>query len=190
MFEIEQKFAVPDRESFLSALADLNPDREEIHNHSDTYYRHPCRDFEQTQEALRIRRTDGVASITYKGQKLPQADATMKARKELEWALGENDVDGSQMDQLLLSLGFAHVTTVSKHRRSYSWTEGKNSDFCVTLDSVENVGLYAEIELLVSDESEIANASERISNLADLLGLDQPERSSYLEMLLARQGAS
>lgn len=184
MFEIEQKFLVANRDDLLQRLKSLGAVSLGVHTNSDTYYRHPCRNFVETQEALRIRRTDGIASITYKGKKLPQADATMKVRKELEWELGENDIDGKQTDQLLLALGFEHVTTVTKYRESFSFEDDQLSDFTVTLDDVDQVGQYAEIELLLNNEAEIEGASWRIEKLASDLLLDQSERRSYLELLL------
>lgn len=187
VFEVEQKFVVNNRDEIIAQLEHLGAANAGIQNHSDTYYRHPSRNFAETQEALRIRRIDGVAAITYKGQKLPQADPTLKARKELEWALGESDRDGSNMNELLCVLGFETVTTVSKTRTTFCWNDGELADFCVTVDDVERVGTYAEIELIIRDQSQIPQASARISHLANQLRLDQPERQSYLELLLNQQ---
>ncbi|TWT92665.1 class IV adenylate cyclase [Stieleria varia] len=187
MIEVEKKFPVTDRDDLLQRLNALGSISGEVEQHSDTYYQHPSRDFAQTQEALRIRRVDGVASVTYKGRRYVQADSSLKARQELEWCLGSDDHDGANMDQLLIALGFTMVATVNKLRQSFHWATGEWSDFSVTLDEVAAVGLFAEIELLVRDESQIAESTQRIAALTDALGLCQPETRSYLRMTLEQQ---
>ena len=157
-----------------------------------TIMRYHSRDFVQTKEALRIRSIDSVASVTYKGPKLPVGDSALKARKEIEWCLAPGDADGSQMEQLLLALGFSAVTTVRKERQSFGWpeTDPQLSAFTVTIDQVQEVGLFAEIELLIPDQSsdEIDAAGERISDLAGRLGLSKSVPQSYLELLLKQIG--
>lgn len=194
MLEVEQKFKVDDRQALSERLVDLGATANVPEHHADTYYRHPCRDFVQTGEAFRIRKIDDVAAITYKGPKLKSTDATLKARKEIEWSLAPNDADGSQIVDLLDCLGFTPVATVKKTRETFGWAKPEivnenvplNSlqSFSVTIDQVEEVGLFAEIELLVAGKDGISEAEHRIRELAQQLNLATPVRASYLEMLL------
>lgn len=194
MLEIETKYKLADRAELTRRLTEIGAESHSIHQHADTYYRHPSRNFVETKEALRIRLVDGVASVTYKGPKLFVADASLKARKEIEWCLSPGDTEGSQMGELFTALGFTAVTTVRKQRQSFGWPQ-TNADRCaftVTIDQVEEVGLFAEIELLIPDQSvaDVEAAGERIKQLADRLALLEPVQYSYLTMLLKNRGDS
>lgn len=199
MLEVEQKFKLTDRLVLSERLIELGAIARQVEHHADTYYRHPCRDFVETGEAFRIRKINAVASVTYKGPKLRSTDETLKARKEIEWCLSPGDAEGVQMKELLESLGFTPVATVNKQRESYHWTKAEDSNepstnesneevqqhFSVTIDEVEEVGLFAEVELLVADPNGVSDAEGHIRMLAERLGLETPVRESYLEMLLA-----
>ena len=78
---------------------------------SDLYFQHPCRDFRQTHEALRLRKTDDGVRITYKG---PIIDSRTKMRRELELPVGRDAGDFDQFRELLTILGFVAVRGVEK----------------------------------------------------------------------------
>lgn len=179
-FEIEQKFHIDEIDALQRRLNELGAVEEGLDRHADSYFNHPCRDFRETKEALRVRRVNGVPMITYKGTKLPGA---VKARLEREWRLDPGDPDGKLTEELLKLLGFQPVATVRKRRRSYV-LPGESADFAVVIDEVQSLGLFAEVELVVANESEIEAARERISSLSKSLGLTRPEPRSYLTMLL------
>ena len=189
MFEIELKFRADDHDALIERVAAEGGVFVSRHRNEDTYYKHPCRDFAATSEALRVRREDGKPMITYKGPKL--AGSSVKAREELEWRLDPGDPDGTSMERLLTQLGFQRVTTVCKDRRTYRVGSGTDP-MSVTIDEVESVGSYAEIECVLasSDPSsdEVAQARQKVQDLADRLGLCNPEPRSYLRMLLENGG--
>jgi adenylate cyclase class 2 len=58
----------------------------------------------------------------------------------------------------------------------------------ISIDDVEDLGVFVEIERVVSTESEIESVRNELFKLADSLGLDptQSIRESYLELLLAQ----
>ena len=149
---------------------------------ADTYYDGPDRDFEATDEALRIRREteagDQTAKLTYKG---PLVDADSKTREEAETAVA----DGEALAAILDGLGFRPVATVSKERDRY-----RVDDFTVVLDDVEGLGEFVECETTAS-ESDIQEAREDAFDLLERLGLDPDEqvRTSYLSMLLGEANA-
>lgn len=191
MLEVETKFLLDDRQRLIEALGRIGAIQGKHERHADTYFRHPCRDFVQTKEALRIRSIDSVASVTYKGPKLAVADSALKARKEIEWCLAPGDADGNQMEQLLLALGFTPVATVRKERLSFNWPSdhANYSQFTLTIDQVEQVGRFAEIEVLIDDESpDVETAGKQINELAGKLGLSQAVPNSYLRLLLNKIG--
>ncbi len=192
--EVELKFLVDDHDELFQRLAQLGAREAVKESHRDLYFRHPCRDFEQTREALRIRRvvitdptrdtieSESQARVTYKGPHLPGG---IKARQELEWELNPSDPQGQQFEELLMRLGFEPVTTVVKHRRSLLLTRD-GREVTVALDNVDHVGRYVEVEVLAMDEADLPTARDLVGRLAAELGLTQPESRSYLSLLLGK----
>lgn len=181
--EVEQKFAVAGLEEVASRLSALGATWGEVRHESDLYFAHPARDFERTDEALRIRTVGLCASLTYKG---PKVDATTKTRHEIDLPLPDAAA-AEAFRQLLEALGFRPVAEVRKARRKalVTWLARQVE---VSLDTVENVGTYVELEL-VTDRQGIEPAKAVLQSLAAELGLCASERRSYLELLLQRCAA-
>ena len=57
-------------------------------------------------------------------------------------------------------------------------------DVSIAIDNVEQLGSFIELELLVSDESEIAVAQSILDDLANRVGLSSTDPRGYLDMLL------
>ncbi len=186
MFEVEQKYHVSHVDQLIEAVSRLGAVEEACQTHRDTYFNHPSRDFSETREALRVRRVDGVPSVTYKGSLVPGG---IKARRELEWRLDPGDPDGSNMETLLTLLGFRRVGTVEKSRRTFAFA-GELADFTVVIDQVAELGDFAEIELIVPQMGGIQAARERIADFSAQLGLRDGESRSYLTMYLQWQAAN
>lgn len=179
MYEVEQKHFVPDERALFERLAERGVQVGPVVEQSDRYFAHPCRDFSQTDEALRIRTVGDKNFVTFKG---PRLDTTTKTRRELELPLDASDADGLQFIELLQLLGFRPVAVVRKRRRKFEIAAGDRR-VEGALDEVEHVGTYAELEL-IADESGLDEAKRIISNLATELELGPSERRSYLEMML------
>ncbi len=145
--------------------------------HEDTYFRHPCRDFAETDEALRIRikRFNGhfEAFITYKG---PKIDENSKTRKEIEVPISDPD----KHLEILESLGFEEVLTIEKTREKYYADKG----IVISLDEVEGLGKFIEIEALSNDTESITATVNRLKKILKDLGVEKFERRSYLELIL------
>ena len=187
MFEVEQKFHVENVERLKVNLERIQATPEGAREtHSDTYFNHPSRDFGETREALRIRRVNGVPMITYKGSLLP---GSIKARRELEWRLDPGDASGTKFEELLELLGFRRVATVEKLRQPYSLPEG-GQGLGVVIDEVTDLGIFAEIELIVENTDQIEAARAQIASVATDLGLRRGEPRSYLTMFLERESTS
>lgn len=180
-WEVEQKYVIANRAELVQALAHAGFRRQRTEAHCDIYYRHPCRDFRASDEAFRLRSVDDSTVVTYKG---PREKSEVKTRQEIELHLVPEDFESWKT--LLGNLGFAPLSPVRKQREVY--TNPQLSDFCVTIDEVAELGLFAEIELLVAARDEFAGAQERILALASRLGLERAEPRSYLSQLLAKQG--
>jgi adenylate cyclase class 2 len=178
MYEVELKVAA-DHDRVRARLDELGADSLGGVVQIDTYYDAPHRDFAETDEAFRLReeRTDDgtTTRMTYKG---PLVEADSKTREEFETAVG----DGDTAADIVESLGFSPAATVRKDRQRYAL-----DGFVVTLDDVESVGQFLEVETDVETESEVAAAREDAIDLLERLGCDPSERTnrSYLGMALA-----
>jgi len=192
VYEVEQKYRVAGGRAIEDRLAGLGARWHGTTEQVDRYFNHPSRDFAVTDEALRLRSTAVGVAITWKG---PRLDATAKTRREIELPLALAAVPAAaealaavpatldRWTELLEALGFRQVREVAKRRRlaTVAW-EGAAIE--VALDHVAGLGDFVELELQ-AEPACIAVAAARIESLARELGCTNPERRSYLEMLLA-----
>ena len=178
-FEVELKFPIADADDMTLQLLARGAQAGGVVRQSDLYFQHPCRDFRQTHEALRLRKTDDGLRITYKG---PIIDSRAKMRRELELPVGRDAGDFDQFRELLTILGFEPVRGVEKTRAVYDlmW-EGRHLELAV--DAVDGLGTFLEIESMAHDSDRDA-ARDAILRLAENLGLKNPERRSYLQLLI------
>ena len=183
--EVEQKYRIEDANAVLAGITELGATSQTMVRQVDTYYAHPVRDFATTDEALRIRQVGESNFITYKGPKL---DATTKTRREIELSLASGDAAARGYGELLEALGFSRVAEVVKIRQIYRLDrDGQTIE--VSLDQVEKVGNFIEVEIVVDDqpsgdEAAIEAARQVLAGLAGELQLVDSERRSYLELLL------
>ncbi|MGZ7116543.1 MAG: class IV adenylate cyclase [Methanobacterium sp.] len=178
MIEVEVKAHVTsfkDVESNLNVIGAVKSRKE---HQIDTYFNNPhYRDFEITDEALRIRKTtfnNGEFRIvlTYKGAKL---DDISKTRKEIEVDVENSD----KMRSILENLGFKPVADVEKYRTTYLLNQ-----YIITLDTVQNVGKFVEIEKEVKEGEDFKYALDEIFRLYKKLDIEDGfERKSYLELM-------
>ncbi len=178
MLEVEAKFAVPDPGEVRARLNRQEVRMTRRQREHDVYYNAPHRDFGKTDEALRVRYDDTGVTATYKGPKVRVGSA--KAREEFNLAVAS----GETLEEILSRLGFRRErisSSVSKTREFYEM-----GDVTVTLDDVEGLGTFAEIEILTEENKE--DAADRIGAIAKELGVGGPPiYTSYLEMLLSKQ---
>jgi adenylate cyclase, class 2 len=184
-FEVELKFPIADADDVTLQLLARGAKPAGVVRQSDLYFQHPSRDFRETHEALRLRRTDDGVRITYKG---PIIDSRTKMRREIELPVGRDAGDFDQLCELLTILGFEPVRGVAKIRALYDLTwEGRNLELAV--DAVDGLGTFLEIESLAQDHDRDA-ARDAILLLAEKLGLKNAERRSYLQLLIQQDPAN
>ena len=183
-YEVEQKFRVASLEPKIAALTALSVEIAEPVKQVDCYYRHPGRDFAQTDEAFRLRTVGTRNCMTYKG---PKIDQETKTRLEEEVPLADGQEAWNSCDAILRHLGFEPAATVSKQRRICQMQRGELS-IEIALDQVEGLGEFIEIEVGVEaadiDDPAIQQARSALAELASELSLADVERRSYLELLL------
>jgi adenylate cyclase class 2 len=174
MFELETKICITDKASILGVLVEHGAEKTVSQFQKDVYYNAPHRDFAVTDEALRVRYSATGVQITYKGPRMPTPG--MKARVEVNVGVDS----GTGLEQLLEFLDFRKVAEVKKQRVEFLW-----KDATISIDEVEGLGSFIEIEILAEDDLE--TAEQNILKIQEDLGIEGPHiMDSYLEMLMAR----
>ncbi|TXT56488.1 MAG: hypothetical protein BAJATHORv1_20077 [Candidatus Thorarchaeota archaeon] len=180
--EVEIKIPVDDMSLLRKKISQIDTEDLGVQLQKDVYFDHPCRSFESTDEALRIReiyvsmdeKNPISVELTYKG---PKIGSLTKSREEtsVEITLHHN------LPRLLNQLGFTLVGMVKKNRQKYGY-----DDVTITLDHVEGLGDFIEFEKIVNTPDVVEKAESDLFRLAKSLGLDSSQaiRLSYLELLL------
>ncbi|NLL10486.1 MAG: class IV adenylate cyclase [Methanomicrobiales archaeon] len=174
MLEIEIKVRVSTIEEIKKRIITIGGEHSETVVEEDQYYNAPHRDFEITDEALRVRSAGGGTILTYKGPKNTLLGS--KIREECNVRID----DAETFDTILKNLGFRPVAHVRKLREYYAY-----QDFSIALDKVDQLGEFVEIELVT--ENDVEMAAKRVDELAEKLGVIGERISiSYLELLLSK----
>lgn len=182
MLEIEIKFSVADFGKLQAQLAEWGATVGVRQKEMDQYYQAPDRNFARTDEAFRLRCIDGQAYLTYKG---PRIDAQTKTRTEIEVPILSEPKVVEQLGELFRHLGYRPALCVRKQRQFWHLSRG-GFDLQVCLDEVEGLGRFVELEICAPAE-DLETARTVLLDTATELGLTNPERRSYLELLLAQR---
>ena len=185
-YEVEVKIAIDSYDEMEQRILNVGAEKINREVQIDSYYDHPCRTFQDTDEALRVRSRqplgkeevdsrNGLVELTYKG---PKIDRTTKTRIESSAMLN----DSVEITSILENLSFKLVANVTKKRQFFSLPS-----ITISIDDVEDVGLFMELESVVKTK-DVDHARENIFTLMEKLGLDpsQSIRESYLELYMKR----
>jgi len=139
----------------------------------DIYFSHPCYDFKERDEALRLRVERGGkgerAELTFKGRRIEERG--VKAREEIN----ADVLDWRKVLSILESLGFRKIAAVKKVRADFDCPS-----FKVSLDRVESLGTFAEIEGKEGCEAECVEEALRSLGVRG-----EVEKKTYLELILS-----
>jgi len=172
MIEVEVKARIDSFKEMEERLDDLGATKTKTEFQEDIYFASPIVDFGQTDEALRIRTTNNNTFITYKGPKL---NDKAKTRKEVEMIIES----AAKAQDIFEEVGFRAARVVRKNRQYYIY-----ENFEISLDDVEGLPPYMEIEIALDDNQDYSNAQDKIFELFKKLGItDGFERTSYMELL-------
>lgn len=167
--EVEVKLRVADPDTVRRRMEELGAPLGPRRLQEDRFFQHPQRDLAATDEALRLRTDEGFQELTYKG---PRQATDAKVREE--W----NIPVGADPTPFLEALGFRQAAWLRKHR------ESARIEACeVTLDHVEGLGWFVEVEALHED---IGRSVAAVHKTVVRLGLQDLPRvqASYLELAL------
>lgn len=176
MIEVEVKAKIDSFSKMEKKLEKLGAVKSKKEFQEDIYFNSPIVDFAKTDEALRIRTTKEDDNtnifITYKG---PKIDKNSKTRKEIEMGID----DSRKCSDIFEQIGFKKVRAVRKNRQYYTY-----ENFEISLDDVECLDPYMEIEIALDDGEDYSEAQSKIFELFEKLDItDGFERTSYLELL-------
>jgi len=168
MLEVEVKVRV-NPEQIKEKLEELKATFIKEVQQEDTYFKHPCWNFKDRDEALRVREEENIFFLTFKG---PRLTKKIKVRKETQLQVE------SKIFELLKELGFSELRKVKKRRRFYQW---KNLKVC--LDKVEELGDFLEIEGKSWEDKSLVRELIKKLHIKEESFLT----ASYLELLLKRK---
>jgi len=192
MIEVEIKVKISDPNLMRKKFGENNGIYKLSLNHEDIYFNMPkgLRDFRQTDEALRLRKSiefnrDDKSKtqkinyyITYKGKKI---DKTTKTREEIEVKINEIE----DMKNLLKLLGFREVFTVAKERELYDFMFNDTKiealiDYIPILEQH-----FVEVELITESLHNVEKSKDILFKFLENFGIKKQEsiRKSYLELI-------
>ena len=192
MIEVEIKVKISDPNLTQKKFKDNNGIYKLSLHHEDIYFNMPkgLRDFKQTDEALRLRKSiefnknDKAKDqkinyyITYKGKKI---DKTTKTREEIEVKI--NEIEG--MKTLLKLLGFQEVFTIVKERELYDFMFN-NTKIEALIDYIPILEQhFVEVELITESLDDVKKSKDILFEFLNKLGIKKQEsiRKSYLELI-------
>ena len=194
MIEVEIKVKISDPNLIRKKFDTTGVYKLSLH-HEDTYFNMPkgLRDFKQTDEALRLRksiefnRENNLITqkinyfMTYKGKKI---DKTTKTREEIEVKLNETE----NMKNLLNLLGFREVFTVIKERELYDF-KFQDTRIEALIDYLPILEQYfIEVEILAETINKVEKAKDTLFQFLEIIGFKREEsiRTSYLELVMIK----
>ncbi len=182
MFEVELKYPVNSHDDIRQQLLTMESTQTCVSKHCDEYFNQTLLDFAGNDIALRIRSTEDSHTLTFKG---PNLDTRAKIREEIEIKL--NTQDKEKFRNMLLGMGFHSVLCVEKQRDSIA-VRWEDEDVEICLDTIEGIGTFVELELVVQSKEQVPSAKAILESLATALSIrSEPTTVSYLEMLLDKQ---
>ena len=180
MIEVEFKIPIADKAKTYTQLCELGFEKKRRVRETDRYFDNDTQAIYKNGEALRVREVldldtnEENSCITFKGERL---DTVSKTRHELE-----TGIDSSKTGIAIFeALGYHIVEPQVIKERLYL----ENGEMHACLDTIDNLGSFLELELVISDNSELENAQLRIKDTLESLGhsVDESISTSYLGLL-------
>ncbi|MFC4055166.1 class IV adenylate cyclase [Actinomadura syzygii] len=180
--EIEHKYLVDDPAPLRAVLARRGGEPGPAVRQVDTYYNAPHRDLLErpvVTEWLRIRRTDGGASLNFKKWHLDDDGLATHCDEY------ESDVtDAEAVRRTLRALDFTQMVNVDKVREEWTLPGGR---IVVAFDTLADLGSFVEFEFK-GDAETVPAAIAELTEFVGELGVPLGERihRGYPHMLLGR----
>lgn len=175
--EVELKFKIDNKEEFLERLSELGVELSIPRKQHDWIYMGKGKSFDDLkfgEPIIRIRE-EGVNITTT----IKRYIDGIKDRREVECGIS----NVSLFDEYLEMLGFKLLVEVEKER-----VVGHYDNVNITLDRVNELGVFSEIEVIAHDDS-VINARKQVRDIAEALGFDVLKQMDvpYDEMIYERK---
>lgn len=174
--EVESKYRSPGNDKVERALSKLGAELVGEEETDDVYFRHPDRDFGKTDEALRLRKKEGISELTYKGPRMRMEHT--KAREEITL----KTEDPLTVQRIVERLGFDEFRTIHKKRKNFRYDK-----VWIAVDDVEGLGEFIELELITEEPK---RAEMLIEQMREELALTDLESKTYLELVLSKDASN
>ncbi|BBG24480.1 class IV adenylate cyclase [Sulfuracidifex tepidarius] len=138
----------------------------------DIYFNYKYRDFKDSDEAVRLRKSNNEYELTYKG---PKTGNYGKSREEITVRISEKDVQNINI--IMERIGLYKAFTVKKTRKNF-----KIDSYIISLDRVEGLGDFVEVEGQDVTESQLKDFFQKFIDDFQIKG--EVTNISYLELLL------
>jgi len=196
MYEVEIKVRIQDLEELRDIIRFNGGSYKISLLHEDTYFNMPkeLRDFKNTDEAIRLRKSEefdkndddillkSKCYLTYKGKKI---DSNTKTRQEIEVKVDNFD----NMKEILKVLDFQEIITMQKERELFELLY-QDEKIEILLDYIPLLHQYfIELEMVVSSPQEIDDARVILFELLERFNINKDDsiRKSYLELIVENQ---
>jgi len=192
MIEVEIKVRILDPETISIKFKNHGGVYKLSLDHEDIYFNMPegLRDFKETDEALRLRKSiefnkfdEAIEKkinyyLTYKGKKI---DKSTKTREEIDVKI--EDIE--KVRKLLRLLGFQEIFTVKKERELYEF-KFKTYHIEALIDYIPILKQhFIEVECLLESPENLESSRDVLFEFLNLFGIKKEEsiRKSYLELI-------
>jgi len=177
MIEVEAKVRINDVEDMEKRIKEQGAEYKGTVKQADEYYDFPDMRILNSGGAFRVRAADRNYRVTYKGCKKNEETTS---RDEIEIGIESAE----KMIKILENIGFIELCEIKKKRKVYLLAGLK-----ISLDEVEGLGSFMEMEGLANSEKEYKEKKGEIFKLLDKLGVPSEDISqrSYMEMALNRK---
>ena len=135
----------------------------------DTYYTDKDLTFIDNRTCLRTRKTnEDFLELTYK----PKSDDKLEkyGKKEVNLKLDPQDYKDTKF--ILEELGYIEYVSFIKHRKVYS-KEMNNIEYNIMIDTIDNIGNFIELEILVDTEKQKEEFHNEIDNFVKQMNCDK-----------------
>jgi len=114
--EIEVKLKFKDRQSIINSLGDQVSFDKKV-TIKDKYYSQKYKDMSNAHDLVRVRQTDEIAELTFKGSATDKNQVWQRTELNVEISSAE------KMGQILTSLGFRAISENESEREIYKYSD-------------------------------------------------------------------
>lgn len=158
MIEVEKRFKIEDKHAFTAALEKAGAKKVKEQRVEDLYFCWgPLEEEKEGCSIVRVRRKGDKAFIDYKRKRGEHYD-------EISIPVG----NAEDAEKIFAAIGMTPVMFFDKVRTEF---EAQQKGFYIAVDDVKRAGCFAEVELMVENEKDVAAAEKKINAFVSSLPL-------------------